>query len=115
MDIRDRNGLKKAARASIAAASGSPRKLILVYTGVQIAFKGRRKAFYQTTDVKFYPLTKEELDRYIESGEWFGKAGAYGIQGPAALFVESIRGDYNNIFGLPAAQLMREIRQLTAE
>lgn len=87
----------------------------VVYTGVQIAFKGRRKAFYQTTDVKFYPLTKEELDRYIESGEWFGKAGAYGIQGPAALFVESIRGDYNNIFGLPAAQLMREIRQLTAE
>ena len=87
----------------------------IVYTGVHIAYRGRRKSFYQTTDVRFYPLTEEEIDAYIESGEWHGKAGGYGIQGPAALFVEGITGDYNNIFGLPAAQLMREIRDLTAE
>ena len=87
----------------------------IVYTGVSISYCGRRKSFYQTTDVQFYPLTDEEIDAYIESGEWHGKAGAYGIQGPAALFVEGITGDYNNIFGLPVAQLMREIRELTAE
>ena len=87
----------------------------VVYTGVHIAYRDRRACFYQTTDVLFYPLTGKEIEKYIESGEWHGKAGGYGIQGPAALFVEGIRGDYNNIFGLPAAQLMREIRTLTEE
>ena len=87
----------------------------VVYTGVHISFCGKRRNFYQTTDVLFYPLTETEIEKYIQSGEWHGKAGGYGIQGPAALFVEGIRGDYNNIFGLPAAQLMREIRILTEE
>lgn len=87
----------------------------IVFTGVQIAYKDRQMSFYQTTDVKFYPLSEKEINAYIESGEWHGKAGGYGIQGPAALFVEGIKGDYNNIFGLPAAQLMREIRKLVNE
>ena len=84
----------------------------VVYTGVHIAYSGRIKSFFQTTDVIFYPLTDEEITAYLDSGEWFGKAGGYGIQGPAALFVKGIVGDYNNIFGLPAAQLMREIAEL---
>jgi len=84
----------------------------VVYTGVCIAYKTHRVSFYQTTDVHFYPISDQALERYIESGEWKGKAGGYGIQGPAALFVEGIVGDYNNIFGLPAAHMMREIEQL---
>lgn len=84
----------------------------VVYTGVSIAFASRRAAFCETTDVTFYPLSEQEIETYVASGEPFGKAGAYGIQGPAALFVERICGDYNNIFGLPAARLMREIRAL---
>ena len=84
----------------------------VVYTGVNIAFAGKRAAFCETTDVTFYPLSEQEIDTYVASGEPFGKAGAYGIQGPAVLFVERICGDYNNIFGLPAARLMREIRAL---
>ncbi len=84
----------------------------VVYTGVHIAYRGKIKSFYQKTDVVFYPLSEEEIKGYLDSGEWFGKAGGYGIQGPAALFVEGITGDYNNIFGLPAAQLMREIAEL---
>lgn len=87
----------------------------VVYTGVWIAYKDQRFSFYQTTDVNFYPLSEQEIDTYVDSGEPFGKAGAYGIQGPAALFVESITGDYNNIFGLPAAHVMREIEKLLAE
>lgn len=86
-----------------------------VYTGVHLAYHGRRRCFCQTTEVQFYPLEDREIDAYVESGEAFGKAGAYGIQGPAALFVESISGDYNNIFGLPAAHLMRELKALLQE
>ena len=87
----------------------------VVYTGVHIAYNGRRSCFFQTTDVVFYPLSEAEILKYLDSGEWFGKAGGYGIQGPAALFVKGIVGDYNNIFGLPAAQLMREIESLKTE
>lgn len=87
----------------------------VVFTGVSILCNGKLKSFCQTTDVKFYPLTDDEMSAYIDSSEWMGKAGGYGIQGPAALFVERIVGDYNNIFGLPVAQMMREIRKLKEE
>ena len=87
----------------------------VVYTGVHIAYNGKIRSFFQTTDVVFYPLSEEDILGYLNSGEWFGKAGGYGIQGPAALFVKGIVGDCNNIFGLPAAQLMREIAELKAE
>ena len=77
-----------------------------------IACRGKRTAFCHTTDVTFYPLSEREIADYVASGEPFGKAGAYGIQGPAALFVERICGDYNNIFGLPVARMMRALRAL---
>lgn len=86
-----------------------------VYTGVCIAYRGRRVQFCQTTEVHFYPLSEKMIADYVASGEPFGKAGAYGIQGPAALFVEGIVGDYNNIFGLPAARVMREVEALLSE
>ncbi len=87
----------------------------VVYTGVCIEYRGRRVAFCQTTQVQFYLLSEKEIADYVASGEPFGKAGAYGIQGPAALFVEGIVGDYNNIFGLPAAHVMREVKALLGE
>lgn len=86
-----------------------------VYTGVCIIYGEARTAFCDETRVRFYPLSDDEIDRYVESGEPFGKAGGYGIQGPAALFVEHIEGDYNNIFGLPAARAMREICRITGD
>lgn len=87
----------------------------VVYTGVCIEYRGRRVTFCQTTQVQFYPLSEKEIADYVASGEPFGKAGAYGIQGPAALFVEGIVGDYNNIFGLPAAHVMHEVKALLGE
>ena len=83
-----------------------------VFTGVCMAYHGERVSFSQETKVKFYPLTESEIAAYVQSGEPMGKAGGYGIQGPAALFVESIEGDYNNIFGLPAAHVMQEAKKL---
>lgn len=52
------------------------------------------------TSVRFKVLTPDEINRYLESGEWNGKAGGYGIQGLAARFVKSINGSYSNIVGL---------------
>lgn len=57
------------------------------------------------TDVVFRPLTKEEIESYIATGEPMDKAGAYGIQGGAALFAERIDGDYYNVVGLPVCRL----------
>ena len=66
----------------------------------------------EETLVEFGPYDETVVSAYIRSGKPFDKAGGYGIQGPAALFVESIEGDYNNIFGLPAAHVMQEAKKL---
>jgi septum formation protein len=64
----------------------------------------------QSTRVRFNQLSDQEIDWYVASGEPLGKAGAYGIQGRAALFIEEIQGDYFNIVGLPI-RLVYELMQ----
>lgn len=64
------------------------------------------------TAVRFAPLDEWQLEAYLASGEWEGKAGAYAIQGLAALFVEAIDGEYANVVGLPLALLARLFRRL---
>ena len=56
---------------------------------------------YETTRVRFAEMSESEIEWYISTGEPFGKAGAYGIQGKASLLIEEIEGDYFNIMGLP--------------
>ncbi len=80
-----------------------------VYTGVCILSKERQNCFYEKTEVTFWDLSEQEITSYIASGEPFDKAGAYGIQGRAALFVKSIAGDYYNVVGLPVSRLAREL------
>jgi septum formation protein len=73
-----------------------------VLTGVAVVrVGGDTRVAYETTRVRFAEMGAGEVDWYIASGEPFGKAGAYGIQGKAALFIEEIEGDYFNIMGLP--------------
>jgi len=73
-----------------------------VLTGVAVVrVGGETRVGYQTTRVRFSEMGEQEIDWYIATGEPFGKAGAYGIQGKAALFIEEIEGDYFNIMGLP--------------
>ena len=69
-------------------------------------------SFYECTKVTMYPVTDEELNRYIDTGEPMDKAGAYGIQGKAAAFIKKIEGDYNNVVGLPIARIYQELKQL---
>lgn len=61
-----------------------------VYTGVTIKSAEKKRVFAVKTDVLFYPLTDDEINAYIATGEPFDKAGAYGIQGRAAVFVEKL-------------------------
>jgi septum formation protein len=73
-----------------------------VLTGVAVVrVGGESRADYETTRVRFAEMNAAEIDWYISTGEAFGKAGAYAIQGKASLFVEEIQGDYFNIMGLP--------------
>lgn len=78
-----------------------------VLTGVALADAGGaiRTVFCETTLVKFARLTDAEIAAYIATGEPMDKAGAYAIQGRAALFIEEIAGDYWNVVGLPARKL----------
>ena len=72
-----------------------------VMTGIALAWKGRIWQAYATTEVVFAPLSAASITRYVDTGEPADKAGAYGIQGRAAVFVEQIRGSYSNVVGLP--------------
>ena len=88
-----------------------------VYTGVTFVFidkEGRtgEHCFFEKTDVCMYPLKEEEIDRYIQSGDPMDKAGSYGIQGRFAIHIKELRGDYNNVVGLPVARLYQELQKL---
>ncbi len=82
-----------------------------VITGCSLFFMGKHHTFSEVTEVEFYPLEEEEIERYVETPEPYDKAGGYGIQGEAALFIKGIKGDYYNVVGLPIARLKREIAE----
>lgn len=65
----------------------------------------------QETEVCFRSISPEEIKWYVSTGEPMDKAGAYGIQGYAAMFVEGIRGDYYNVMGLPVCQVGLMLRE----
>ena len=87
-----------------------------VVTGACIARAGSDPkvldSFEAVTRVRFYPLSDEEIDEYVVSGEPFDKAGAYGIQGKGRMLVQGIDGDFYNVVGLPIAELVRRMRAL---
>lgn len=83
-----------------------------VYTGVTIVKRGALKSFFECTKVKFYPMSDVEIWDYINSGDPMDKAGAYGIQSGAAIFIEKIDGDYNNVVGLPVARLYHQLKDM---
>ena len=86
----------------------------LVITGVTLlkAETHTRTAFYEQTEVTFATLPEEWLLSYIETEEPWDKAGGYAIQGSFSKYIESINGDYDNVMGLPAARVVREIKNL---
>ena len=79
----------------------------LVHTGVWVSDGERDEGFVDSCKVTFFPIPEEEIQRSIASGEPFDKAGAYGIQGSAALWLDRLEGDYYTIMGLPVSRTVR--------
>ena len=82
-----------------------------VMTGCTVRAPGGTETFTEITDLHFRQLTEAEIARYVASGEPMDKAGAYGIQGGAALFCQGIRGDYYNVMGLPVCRLGQVLKR----
>lgn len=86
-----------------------------VMTGVTVIRDGRVQTFTEVTDIHFRELSDREIDRYVATGEPMDKAGAYGIQGGAALFCTRMVGDYYNVMGLPVCRLGLVLREMAPE
>ncbi len=94
VDLRD-------ARRMLASLSGRAHR---VYTGLAVCRPdGTPQTAVEVTEVTFRPLSEEEIDGYVATGEPLDKAGAYGIQGEGARLVDAIDGCYYNVIGLPLA------------
>ena len=86
-----------------------------VMTGCCVVRDQEIRSFTEVTHIHFRDLSQREILRYVESGEPMDKAGAYGIQGGAALFCEKMQGDYYNVVGLPVCRLWETLMQLVPE
>lgn len=95
-------GTPEKARTMLRQLSGKTHQVL---TGMALYYQGKVWKHVEVTEVTFADLTDREIDHYVATGEPLDKAGAYGIQGRAALFIPSIRGSYSNVVGLPLAPL----------
>ncbi|HBO79014.1 MAG TPA: septum formation protein Maf [Cupriavidus sp.] len=107
-DILGKPADARDAAAMLASLSGTTHRVL---TAVTVATSAGQRHALSISHVTFRPMLAPEIERYVASGEPLGKAGAYGIQGRAAEFVERIDGSYSGIMGLPlfeTAALLRE-------
>jgi septum formation protein len=81
-----------------------------VYTGVCLIAGGVEQVRAAMTEVLFSPMTEEDILDYCRSGEPFGKAGAYAVQGLGGMYIEEIRGSYTNVVGLPTSLVRSMLR-----
>lgn len=88
------------ARKHLALLSGR-RHTVMTAVALVRTGQGREWSRIVSTQVRFKRLSAQEIDAYLDTGEWQGKAGGYGIQGYAARFVPWISGSYANVVGLP--------------
>ena len=96
------------ARRMLRALSGATH---YVHTGVCVSNGTRTESFVDTCKVTFFPLSEEEIERYAATEEPYDKAGAYAIQGRAAVWLDAIEGDYYTIMGLPVSRTVRLLEQ----
>ena len=104
MCIRDRDGTYKFNQLGLHAVT-SP------MWETQEAFARTLKKGDVSVSYTHLEISEDEIERYIETGEPMDKAGSYGIQGKAAVFIKGIEGDYYNVVGFPIARFLQEIRK----
>lgn len=100
------------AKAMLRSLSGRSHQ---VMTGITVLKGDAHLTHTEVTQVIFRQLSQQEIDRYVATGEPKDKAGAYGIQGGAALFAQGLSGDYYNVMGLPVCRLGQMLRQIAPE
>lgn len=92
-----------------------------VYTGVTLIWQQEdeteglhknSRTFSEETLVTMYPMSVREIEDYVATGEPMDKAGAYGIQGRCAAWIQKIEGDYSNVVGLPVGRLYQELKKI---
>ncbi len=86
-----------------------------VMTGMTVLRGEKSITVTEVTDIHFRELSRQEIEAYVATGEPMDKAGAYGIQGGAALFAEKMVGDYYNVMGLPVCKLWTILREVSPE
>lgn len=105
---------RQEARDMIAGLQG---RIHEVFTGVCLLVieQGdvkKKIVFAEETKVEMYPMSEEEIEKYIATGDGDDKAGAYGIQGKCAAFIKGIVGDYYNVVGLPVSKVYQNLKNL---
>ena len=103
---------KANAKAMLSVLSGRAHS---VFTGVAVLKGGELRLEVEETRVYFRKLDEREISAYVATGEPMDKAGAYGAQGLASLFVERIEGDFFNVMGLPVCRVGRMLSEFKAE
>lgn len=82
-----------------------------VYTAVVLRQENHLERALTSAEVTFYPLTEKEINEYLDCGEYADKAGAYGIQGAAGVFVEKVVGDFYSIVGFPIGRVHQMLKK----
>jgi septum formation protein len=100
------------ARATLLALSGATHRVI---SGVALLFGGQERTAVACTEVSFRELGEELLEWCLSKGEWRDRSGGYAIQGASATLVRLVRGDYENVVGLPLATLLDLYPELLSE
>lgn len=100
---------KQDARRMLSELSGN---IHSVYSGLCLIKGDKILTDYCKTDVYFDKLTEKDIDWYISQNEWSDKAGGYGIQGKASVFIRKIDGDYFNVVGLPVNLLYKMLKEI---
>ena len=110
-EIFGKPGDAASARSMLQALSGRTHRVLTGISLVSIA-DGATRTAVESTEVTLAPLTPEEIEDYIRSGEPFDKAGGYAIQGRAGRYITRIEGCFFNVVGLPLARLYALLRSL---
>lgn len=100
------------ARATLRALSGATHTVL---SGLALLSEEGERVVSARTEVDFRELGEDSIDWYVAGGEWRGRAGGYAIQGMGAALVRAIRGDYENVVGLPLATLLDMCPNLLTE